>query len=710
MTRPRILPHVAVIAALITAVLPLTTLLDSGWFGASIAIVIAIVAAGYAGRWSNALLAIALQALTWFIGVWWAYPGRLGDLIGLDGWGVPRVLESAGAQIMTSVAPVDAGAPLRFALVGAIGLLTILVDATANAWRMPLVAAFPLAAVFIAPQLAVPRGDHLLYAVAFAIALLLLIAARGSGARRRRSHVAAIAIALVAACVAIVVAPAVPFAPTTGVSLYARPTSVDVSIELGDDLRNRSNVEVMQVRTNLAAAPYLRLATHTLFDEDGWHVDSGASEPLEDGFDAVDVPDGIETVGRTTWVDGADGDWHGMSSNGTARTSSGTTQGIDYSARSVDVLPEREQFEALRTADAPAAALDVPDEVANGVIGSTALTVTADARTPYDRAIALQSWLRSSEFAYSLDTPVTDGFDGSDAEAVETFLEVREGYCVHFASAFTLMARSLGLPTRIAVGYLPGTATGDRVEGRPVYSVTADRLHAWPEVYFDDIGWTQFEPTPAIAQAQNVTATDPDDAPEPDDTAPSAPAEEQPRPEQTESETPTPTVSATEAAPTPTLRDDASPWWILVVVSAVVVLGAIPWATRRVIRASRLAAASRGDAIVAWRELVAMVDDARIPRNPALSERALARALLADPSALGSPAPERSAERPAARPAGAPRRDRAGALLALVDAVELARYSGSAAPREDLAPHLRALAGAIRPAWWGLLPRSLWRR
>jgi hypothetical protein len=63
MTRPRILPHVAVIAALITAVLPLTTLLDSGWFGASIAIVIAIVAAGYAGRWSNALLALALQAL-----------------------------------------------------------------------------------------------------------------------------------------------------------------------------------------------------------------------------------------------------------------------------------------------------------------------------------------------------------------------------------------------------------------------------------------------------------------------------------------------------------------------------------------------------------------------------------------------------------------------------------------------------------------------
>ena len=712
MSRPRILPHLAVIAALVTAILPLTTLLDSGWFGPSVAAAVAIVAAGYAGRWVHGSVAAALQALVWFVAVWWAYPGGLGDLLGIGGWGVPRVIEAAGAQIMTSVAPVDAGAPLRFALVGSIGFLAILVDATANAWRMPLVAAFPLAAVFIAPQIAVPQGDHLLYAVAFAIAILLLIASRGPREPRRRSQIATVAIVVVAACAALVAAPAIPFAPTTGVSFYTRPTSVDVSIELGDDLRNRSNVEVLQVRTNLAAAPYLRLATHTRFDDDGWHVDVGATDPLRNGFGPVEAADAIETVARTTWIDrvrldtqflplpegavtidGVGRDWHGMASNRTARSSSGTTQGLEYSVRSVEVAPTREQFEALRVSEGPGEALEVPPEARNGSIGQAARTVVADARTPYESAIALQSWLRSDEFGYSLDTPVTDGFDGSDVDAIERFLEVREGYCVHFASAFTLMARSIGLPTRIAVGYLPGTATSDRVEGRTVYSVTADRLHAWPEVYFDDIGWTQFDPTPAIAQAQNVTAEDAGEQPAPEPTAPpeQEDAADAPEPTATASTSPTPSESA--AAPSAPIERDAGagPVVALAFVAALA-LAALPWTVRRAIRLARLSAARRGDALVAWRELVAMVDDARIPRNPAHSERALARALVSRSGVPGSAPLD------------------AEALFALVDAVEHARYSGSAPRSGNLAAPLRALAPGLRPAWWGLLPGSLWRR
>jgi len=713
MTRPRILPHLAVLASLVTAVLPLTTLLDSGWFGASVSLVAVIVAVGYAGRWVRPGMGFGLQLVALLIGVWWAYPGRLGDLVGLGGWGVPRVLEGAAAQIMTSVAPVDAGAPLRFALVTAIGILAILIDAIANSWRLPLVAAFPLAAVFIGPQLAVPQGDHLVYAVAFAIALLLLIAARGSREPRRRSSLAAVAIVIVAAFAAVLAVPAIPFAPTSGVALYARPTSVNVSIDLGDDLRNRSNVEVLRVRTNLAAAPYLRLATHTMFDDDGWHVDTGASAPLVDGFDAVDIDDDIETSARTTWVDrvrldtqylplpknavsvdGVGREWQIMAENRTARTSTDSTQGLEYSVRSVEVVPTRAQFENLRAGDAPDFAFDVTPEVANGPIGQAARSVTAEARTPYDRAVALQSWLRSTEFEYSLDTPVTDGFDGSDAEAIEAFLQVREGYCVHFASAFTLMARTVGLPARIAIGYLPGTSTGERVEGRAAYSVTADRLHAWPEVYFSDIGWTQFDPTPSVAQAQNVTSADAEDQPEPVETTAPEPEEERPSvsPSATASATPTPSETAAPAA-RPAHRD-ADPWWIALLTAGVLVLAAAPWGVRRAIRARRMAASARGDALAAWREVVAMVDDARIPRGRALSERALARAILEDPR-LGGPAASRVD---------------AAALGALVDAVELARYSGSAPRREDLAPHLRALSRGIRPAWWGLVPRSLWTR
>ena len=616
--RPRILPHLAVIAALVTALLPLRTLLDSGWFAETVCLVVAIVATGYAGRWIRGSVALAAQLIAWCIGVCWAYPGGIGGLVGVDGWGLPHVIEAASTQVMTSVAPLGAGAPLRFVLVAAVGLLTLLIDGLANARHAPLVAVLPLTAVFIAPQLAVPNGDHLLYAVIFAIALLLLVASRGSRTPRTRSATASVAIVLLAACVGVVAIPAIPFAPTNGISLYTRPTSVDVSINLGDDLRNRSNVEVMRLYTNLAAAPYLRLATHTRLDDDGWHVDSGSSHPLAEGFAPLDADPELEYAGRTTWidhvrldtpylplpgnalsVDGAGGSWQASDDNRTARTRSGSVQGLEYRVESVELLPTHDQFETFPAGLGPGPALEVSPSVTNGIIGQYARQVTADAPTAYDKAIALQAWLRSSEFGYSLDTPVADGFDGSDIEAIERFLEVREGYCVHFASAFTLMARSLGLPTRIAIGYLPGTSTGDRVDGRPVYSVTADRLHAWPEVYLDGSGWTRFDPTPAVAQAQSVTASDEEPEPEPEP-EPTAPETATPDPTPSASEATAPDRSPTTAVPDAPIARHHIAWWPFAVLG-VIVLAALPWIVRRGIRHARLAAAHRGDALAAWR-------------------------------------------------------------------------------------------------------------
>src|SRR5699024_10931135 len=127
----------------------------------------------------------------------------------------------------------------------------------------------------------------------------------------------------------------------------------------------------------------------------------------------------------------------------------------------------------------------------------TALEVTADAETDYDRLIALQSWFRSS-FDYSLDTPVQEGFDGTGIDAVVEFLEVRSGYCIHFAGAFALMAQALYMPVRIVVGYLPGHATDDTRGDETIYVVTSDQMHAWPEVHFEGIGWVPFEPTASL--------------------------------------------------------------------------------------------------------------------------------------------------------------------------------------------------------------------
>lgn len=110
------------------------------------------------------------------------------------------------------------------------------------------------------------------------------------------------------------------------------------------------------------------------------------------------------------------------------------------------------------------------------------------ATTPYQQAVAIQDYLRfGSEFSYELevDEPRTD-------DAVWDFLGSGRGYCVQFATAMIVMARTLDIPARMAVGYLEGT---ERPDGS--VTVSAQRAHAWPQLYFEGAGWVRFEPTPS---------------------------------------------------------------------------------------------------------------------------------------------------------------------------------------------------------------------
>ncbi|HET8561037.1 MAG TPA: DUF3488 and transglutaminase-like domain-containing protein [Marmoricola sp.] len=125
------------------------------------------------------------------------------------------------------------------------------------------------------------------------------------------------------------------------------------------------------------------------------------------------------------------------------------------------------------------------------VIVSTALRVTRKARTPYARAVALQDWFRSKGgFHYS--TARRPGSGMSELAAFVTHDKV--GYCEQFAAAMAVMGRTLGIPSRVAVGFLHAQPTGD--PGGWVY--TSDDLHAWPEMYFSGYGWVVFDPTPAV--------------------------------------------------------------------------------------------------------------------------------------------------------------------------------------------------------------------
>jgi transglutaminase-like putative cysteine protease len=142
----------------------------------------------------------------------------------------------------------------------------------------------------------------------------------------------------------------------------------------------------------------------------------------------------------------------------------------------------------------------VPDTAHREDIAALAAEVTADAAGPYDQALDLQTWLRSAaNFTYDTRVP-----PARTSDAVWDFLEDRRGYCVQFATAMAMMARTLDIPSRIGVGFLPGERNDDGT-----YVVTGRLAHAWPELYFDGLGWVRFEPTPASQSGPPPAWADP---------------------------------------------------------------------------------------------------------------------------------------------------------------------------------------------------------
>lgn len=115
-------------------------------------------------------------------------------------------------------------------------------------------------------------------------------------------------------------------------------------------------------------------------------------------------------------------------------------------------------------------------------------SIVQGAPTDYDKAVRLEQYLLGS-FNYDLGVePLPQGRD-----AVDTFLfEQRAGYCAHFATAMAVMARHVGLPARVAIGYAPGVF--DPMTG--TYAVRAGDAHAWVEIKFHRSGWVAFDPTP----------------------------------------------------------------------------------------------------------------------------------------------------------------------------------------------------------------------
>ena len=129
--------------------------------------------------------------------------------------------------------------------------------------------------------------------------------------------------------------------------------------------------------------------------------------------------------------------------------------------------------------------LGLPDTVPERVV-ALARDITATEPTPYDRALAIETFLR--RFPYTLDLPQPP----LDQDITDYFLFVaKRGYCDYYASAMVVLSRAAGLPARLVTGYIGGYYD----ETLEAYLITADLAHAWAELYFPGYGWIVFEPT-----------------------------------------------------------------------------------------------------------------------------------------------------------------------------------------------------------------------
>jgi len=131
----------------------------------------------------------------------------------------------------------------------------------------------------------------------------------------------------------------------------------------------------------------------------------------------------------------------------------------------------------------------------------------------YEKLLAIQSYFRDN-FTYSLDVP-----SSNSSTATLEFLNRKTGYCEQFSSTFALFARLIGIPSRVAIGFTPGEQSPIGTSNVQLFNVRSQHAHAWPEVWFDGIGWVLFEPTPGRgAPSANYTNV----APAQDDSFPSA--------------------------------------------------------------------------------------------------------------------------------------------------------------------------------------------
>ena len=540
----------------------------------------------------------------------------------------------------------------------------------------PFEALAPGAVVFIFCSLESAEKQRLSSTFAYAgTALFFLLVHRALRIDRTASWLAAepengrravvrtgVLVAIVAVVVGGVIGPALPGSDAGAALAWRRlgkgnqesPSRVTISplVTIRSRLVSLANVEAFTVKAD--QPDYWRLTSLDQFDGSAW-TSSGEYETAK-GTLPSQLPDGTSTqsLAQTFTIEALDPPWMPAAYEPVSVVLDGGTKAI-YESESATLtignkvtsgegktytiesrVPVRD-VNVLRAATDSAVPQAIRDRYAvapslTGFVRSRATQATRNTTTPFDRALALQNFFRNGSFTYSLDVAAGQGVD-----SIDSFLRRRVGYCEQYASAYAAMARSLGLPARVAVGFTPGDQ-----DANGLWHVRGEYAHAWPEVYLAGAGWVRFEPTPGRGAPGDQSYTGVPFQ----QVAPGAPTSATTVPATTTTvagTTPTTSTPDSTAAVDPgSVAQGTAPGARLlgsttllgaIVRIALGLLGALVLATlavptwkvlRRAARRRRIGNTARGQVAVAWEEAVDALGLLRLPVSPAATPTEIA--------------------------------------------------------------------------------------
>ena len=748
------MPAAAAAASLAVALVLHPLVQGWAWYVAVIAMVATIAGTGVLTRrfTRNPLVVLCAQCLACVVVLTVLFV-RDDAVFGLlPGPGAVRALVAltaqGGAVTARQSAPVDATQGVLLLIAAGMGLVALSVDVVAVAWRRPAVAGLALLTVYCVPVAILGGGTSWVWFAVTALAYLALLAAEGqdrirswgrvltgdrAGAARvdLTSATGARQAALASVLLAVLVPALVP-AFTTGLSGVGgwgkgsgNGTQIKVLnpiLDIRKDLGQQSGTVVLTYSTTMVDnPPPLRVVADDVFNGTTW-APTVAKIPTGNRVqDGLAPPPGLSpgvprTPERTTIQIGPqlsqtylplpypatkvdiDGDWIYNSSTLDVLGEKDRTDGQSYVVDHLDVHPTADQL--ARSGPVPQELQREYTRLPAGVpklIVDTARRVAGQG-SPYDQSVRLQQYFRNAGgFTYSTQAP-GNGSDDASFKVIEEFLTQKRGYCVHFASTMAVMARLLGIPARVAVGFLPGSPQGDPSGGRSTWQVTFKNAHAWPELYFAGIGWVRFEPTPATQSGEPPSWTIPSTRPTP---APSASVS---RSRRSSPQAGRPTDALPKGGRhSPGLLGvlEATPWRLVLAGAVLAGLAFVPHGLAVARRAWRwrsvLTRSDRAEA--AWDDLRSRCADLAVIWPASHTPRAAREDLVAGYELPG------------------PARDALGRLLA---DLETARY---APPTEDpgrsaqeLRSDVRSVSGAVaaavpkqvrRRAWW--LPVTAWQ-